>query len=303
MPDSVAGHFALRLCPAAWRPFLELARIDRPIGWWLLLLPCWESNALASIASHSAPHFRELFLFLVGAVAMRGAGATYNDILDRSIDAAVERTRGRPLPSGRISLRTAVYFMCAEALVGALVLLSLNRFAIFIGLASLLIVAIYPLAKRVTYWPQAVLGLAFAWGGLLGWAAATGALALPAVLIYASAIFWTIGYDTIYAIQDARDDPAAGVRSTARLFGSRAPAAVGWLYACAVLFAGAAIVACQGGPVAYLGLAGFAFHLAWQVRRIDAGDPRRALMLFRSNRDAGLILFAGLFIQALTISL
>lgn len=299
LPDAIPDYFALRLCPPTWRPFFELARIDRPIGWWLLLLPCWWSSALASVAGQSAPHWRELLLFLIGAIAMRGAGATYNDVLDRSIDAAVERTRDRPLPSGRVSTGAALVFMLAQAAIGAFVLLSFNRFAILTGLASLVIVAVYPLAKRVTSWPQAVLGLAFAWGGLMGWAAADASLAPPAVLIYAAAIFWTIGYDTIYAIQDARDDPAAGVRSTARLFGARARIGVGTLYVAAMLCAGAAVVASGGGVFATLGVLGFAFHLIWQLRLIDPGDPSGALKLFRSNRDAGIILFAGLLLQAI----
>jgi 4-hydroxybenzoate polyprenyltransferase len=298
LPDAVPHHFALKICPPAWRPFLELARIDRPIGWWLLLLPCWWSNSLASIAAGRPPHWRELIMFLVGAIAMRGAGATYNDILDRDIDAKVERTRGRPLPSGRISVRAASLFMLAEAVVGALALLSFNRFAILVGLASLAIVAVYPLAKRITFWPQAVLGLAFAWGGLIGWAAASATLPAAAWAIYAAAIFWTIGYDTIYAIQDARDDPAAGVRSTARLFGAHVRLGVGLLYVCAVGCAALALYLAGGGWFARLGLFGFALHLAWQVKEIDPASPRAALKLFRSNRDAGLILFCGLLLEA-----
>jgi len=299
LPDALAHHFAVRICPVRWRPFLELARIDRPIGWWLLLLPCWWSSALASVATHAEPRWGDLLLFFVGAIAMRGAGATYNDLLDRTIDRSVERTRDRPLPSGRISPRTAVLFILAQAAIGALVLTAFNGFAILTGLASLAIVAVYPLAKRVTSWPQAVLGLAFAWGGLMGWAAAEGSLSTPAYLIYAAAIFWTIGYDTIYAIQDARDDPAAGVRSTARLFGRRARLGVGLLYAAAVLCATGAVLVAGGGVFAALGVTCFALHLGWQLRLIDPADPAQALKLFRSNRDAGLILFAGLLLQAL----
>ena len=299
LPDALPNHFALRFCPKAWRPLLELARIDRPIGWWLLLLPCWWSSALASIAALQPPHWGDFILFFVGAIAMRGAGATYNDIVDRAIDAKVERTRGRPLPAGRIKVETAIVFMCAQAALGALVLFSFNWFAIGAGFASLLIVAVYPLAKRVTHWPQAILGLAFAWGGIMGWAAARASLAPAALAIYAAAIFWTIGYDTIYAIQDARDDPAAGVGSTARLFGARVRSGVGLLYSCSVGCAGLAIAAAGGGPFALLGLAGFATHLAWQIWTVDSADPSGALKLFRSNRDAGLILFAGLLLQAL----
>jgi 4-hydroxybenzoate polyprenyltransferase len=275
-------------------PFVQLARIDRPIGWWLLLLPCWWSAALAGIARGSGPDWLHVVLFLIGAVAMRGAGSTWNDLVDRKIDAGVERTRGRPLPSGRVTPRAAAVFLVAQCIVGALVLLSFNRFAIATGLASLAIVAIYPFMKRVTSWPQAVLGLAFAWGGLMGWAAAFGSLAMPAVMIYACAIFWTIGYDTIYALQDARDDAIVGIRSTARLFAQNVRMGVALCYLLAILCAVVAIAGVNGGPLAWLGLFTFALHLVWQIRRIERADTDRALMLFRSNRDAGLLLFAGL---------
>ena len=296
LPDSVNSPLLAR-APAAWRPYIQLARLDRPIGWWLLLLPCWWSSALAGIATGQGPDLRHLFLFLVGAIAMRGAGSTYNDIVDREIDAGVERTRGRPLPSGRVSVRAAKAFMLAQAGLGGLVLVSLNLFSIALGLASLLIVAAYPYMKRITSWPQAVLGLAFAYGGLMGWAAARGSLAWPAVLIYASAIAWTIAYDTIYALQDARDDAVIGVRSTARLFGTHVRVGVGGFYAIAVLLAAAGVALAGGGLVAFLGVGAFALHLAWQVASIDAAVPARALRLFRSNRDAGLILFFGLALQ------
>ncbi|MDB5534936.1 MAG: ubiA [Hyphomicrobiales bacterium] len=294
LPDSAAGNIFLRLAPAAVVPFVQLARIDRPIGWWLLLLPCWWSAALAGIARGSGPDWLHVVLFLIGAVAMRGAGSTWNDLVDRKIDAGVERTRGRPLPSGRVTPRAAAVFLVAQCIVGALVLLSFNRFAIATGLASLAIVAIYPFMKRVTSWPQAVLGLAFAWGGLMGWAAAFGSLAMPAVMIYACAIFWTIGYDTIYALQDARDDAIVGIRSTARLFAQNVRMGVALCYLLAILCAVVAIAGVNGGPLAWLGLFAFALHLVWQIRRIERADTDRALMLFRSNRDAGLLLFAGL---------
>ena len=299
LPDSVATSLALRWSPAAWRPYLQLARIDRPIGWWLLLLPCWWSAALAGIARHSGPDPLHLVLFLVGAIAMRGAGATYNDLVDREIDAKVERTRGRPLPSGRVSVRAAKLFLVAQTCVGAATLLGFNLFAVFTALASLLIVAIYPFMKRITSWPQAVLGLAFAWGGLMGWAAAFGSLGPPAFLIYACAIFWTMGYDTIYALQDRRDDVFAGVRSTARLFGDHVRAGVGLLYLGALVAGLAAIRAAGGGIIAHIGLLAFALHLVWQVRRLEAPGPATALMLFRANRDAGLIFFAGLALDGL----
>lgn len=299
LPDAPPGSLVLRLCPTAWRPYLELARIDRPIGWWLLLLPCWQSSALASIADRLPPHWLDLVLFLIGAIAMRGAGSTYNDILDRDIDAKVERTRGRPLPSGRTNARAATAFMLLQSAIGAVVLFSFNTFSICLGLASLAIVAVYPFAKRVTSWPQAVLGLAFAWGGLMGWAVARGSLSMPGVVLYFSGVLWTIGYDTIYAIQDAKDDPAAGVLSTARLFGERARKWVGGLFAAAVALAATAVHLAGGGVFAWAGLVGYAGHLAWQVGKIDPTDPKAALTLFRSNRDAGLIFFIGLFANAM----
>jgi 4-hydroxybenzoate polyprenyltransferase len=300
LPDAVADHPLWRHAPESMKPFIQLARIDRPIGWWLLLLPCWESNALAASALHRAPSLLHLALFFVGAVAMRGAGSTYNDLIDREIDAKVERTQGRPLPSGRVTPRVATIFLVAQCLVGLAVLLCFNDVTIALALASPLIVLAYPFAKRVTSWPQAVLGFAFAYGALLGWTALTGALGWPAALLYASAIFWTIGYDTIYALQDLRDDAIAGVRSTARLFGERVQLAVGGLFAASVIFAELATLAAGGGVLAQLGVAAFAAHLGWQTlqTREDA-SPALALRLFRANRDAGLLLFAGFAAQSL----
>ena len=298
LPDAAANPLLRRL-PASWTPFVQLARIDRPIGWQLLLLPCWWSDALAGVADGRGPLWSHIVLFLIGAVAMRGAGSTWNDLVDREIDARVERTRLRPLPSGRVTPRAAKIFLVAQAAVGAAVLLSFGPFAILVGLASLLVVAAYPFAKRVTNWPQAVLGLAFAWGGLMGWAAARESLAWPAVLIYAAAIFWTVGYDTIYALQDARDDAIVGVKSTARLFGARVRLGVGAFYAAAAAAAAWAVALVGGGALAYAGVAAFAAHCAWQVATIAPGDPRRALRLFRANRDAGLLLFAGLALDGM----
>lgn len=220
--DAVAGHWVDRLAPRRARPYLRLARIDRPIGWWLLLLPCWWSSALAAIKSGAAcPDPVHLALFFVGAVAMRGAGSTYNDIADRDLDAQVERTRSRPLPSGQIRARHAALFLVAQALVGLAVLLQFNGTAILVGIASLVPVAIYPFMKRVMPVPQAVLGLAFAWGALMGWVAVFGRLDAPALLLYAGTIAWVVGYDTIYAVQDIEDDEIAGIRSSARFFGRR----------------------------------------------------------------------------------
>ena len=227
LPDARPASLVLRLTPDFALPFVQLARLDRPIGWQLLLAPCWQGTALAGLALHRGPNLGHLILFLIGAMTMRGAGCTYNDILDRKLDAGVERTRNRPLPSGRVSIATAAAFLVAQALIGLAVLVSFNLFSIWLGIASLAIVAVYPLMKRVTSWPQAALGLAFSWGALMGWSATFASLALAPILLYASAFVWTIGYDTIYALQDARDDAIVGIRSTARLFGSRATLGIG----------------------------------------------------------------------------
>ncbi len=298
--DAAPGTLAGRFAPLWARPYVRLARLDRPIGWKLLLLPCWWSAALAAIAAEKPwPNPYHVVLFLVGAIAMRGAGSVWNDILDRDIDAKVERTRARPLPAGEVSPRSAALFMGGLAVIGAGVLLAFNGFSVWLGLASLIVVAIYPLMKRITFWPQAVLGLAFSWGALMGWAALFGGLDLPPLLLYAGAIAWTIAYDTIYALQDLRDDSIIGVRSTARLFGGRTRLAVASFQAIAVLLVTLSLVLVGGNIAGYLGCAGFAAHLAWQTASIDVDDPRKALMIFRSNWPAGLILFAGLVLDAL----
>lgn len=298
--DAVRGSWVDEHAPPAWRPYLRLARADRPIGSWLLLLPCWWSAAFAAIAAgQPLPNLWHMLLFAIGAVAMRGAGCTYNDLVDRDIDALVERTRSRPLPSGQVTGRQAKLFLLAQVVVGALVLLALAKpFAWLVGLASLGVVAIYPFMKRITSWPQSVLGLAFSWGALMGWAAAFGNLAAPALLLYAGSILWVIGYDTIYAHQDREDDAIVGVRSTALLFGERTPLFLSLFYgAAAAVLAGA--LGTLGAPaLAYLGLAAFAAHLAWQVRTLDIADPDLCLRLFKSNRDAGLIFLAGLMAAA-----
>jgi 4-hydroxybenzoate polyprenyltransferase len=287
----------LSLTPDLALPFVQLARLDRPIGWQLLLAPCWQSTALAGLALHRGPNLWHLALFLVGAIAMRGAGSTYNDILDRKLDAGVERTRGRPLPSGRVGVRAAVAFLIAQSLVGLLVLVNFNLFSIGLGVASLAVVAVYPLMKRVTSWPQAVLGLAFSWGALIGWSATFASLAPPAIVLYVSAFCWTIGYDTIYAMQDARDDAIVGIRSTARLFGQNTQLGVGLFYAAAALLALLAILFVRGGPIALFGWLAYAAHLAWQVSKVEGAAAATALRLFRSNRDAGFLLFAGVALQ------
>jgi len=295
------GNWVDRIAPPWARPYLRLARADRPIGTWLLLLPCWWSTALAAVAQGSPPDLRLLLLFAIGAIAMRGAGCTWNDILDRDLDAKVERTRSRPIPSGQVTPRAAFAFLVALALVGLAVLLQLNAFAIATGITSLAIVALYPLAKRVTDWPQSVLGLAFSWGALMGWAAVFGRLDPPALVLYGGSILWVIGYDTIYAHQDRDDDAIIGVRSTALLFGARTRPALAVFYCGAVLLIGIAGV--LGGARWWfaLGLAAFAAHLAWQIWKLDIDDPARCLALFKSNRDAGLLLFAGLVLEAMLI--
>jgi 4-hydroxybenzoate polyprenyltransferase len=297
LPDAKPASLILRLTPSAALPFVQLARLDRPIGWQLLLAPCWQSAALAGLARGTGPSLAHLALFMIGAIAMRGAGSTYNDILDRKLDAGVERTRGRPLPSGRVGVRAAAVFLVFEALAGLAVLLCFNGFSIALGLGSLIIVAVYPLMKRVTAWPQAVLGLAFSWGALMGWAAIYGGLAAPAVFLYASAFCWTIGYDTIYALQDARDDAIVGIKSTARLFGAKVRRGVGIFYLGAGVFALLALETAGAGVIALAGLCLYCLHLAWQLRRVEGATPPVALALFRSNLYAGLILFAGIALQ------
>jgi 4-hydroxybenzoate polyprenyltransferase len=294
-----SGNWVDSLAPGWMRPYLRLARADRPIGSWLLLLPCWWSAGLAAIAAGDrVPHPTHLALFALGAVAMRGAGCTWNDLIDRELDARVERTRSRPIPSGQVSVTAAAAFLVLQALVGLAVLICFNRFAIMVGVASLAIVAVYPFMKRITWWPQITLGLAFSWGALMGWAAAFGRLDPPALMLYAGAIAWVVGYDTIYAHQDREDDALIGIKSTARLFGDRTRPALAAFYALALVLIALALAAAGAGVVAFVGLALFGAHLAWQVNRLDVNDPALCLMLFKSNRDAGLILFAGLVLQA-----
>ncbi|WP_046866453.1 4-hydroxybenzoate octaprenyltransferase [Microvirga massiliensis] len=300
LPDAVRGHWADRRTPRFIRPYLRLARLERPIGWWLLLLPCWWSSALAAIAvDQPYPSPWHLALFLVGAIAMRGAGSTYNDIVDRRLDASVERTRDRPLASGEVGVPAAFAFVLLQCAVGLAVLLQFNPFAIATGFASVVIVLFYPFMKRVIWIPQIVLGLCFAWGALMGWAAAVGSLAAAPVLLYAGSIAWVVGYDTIYAVQDLEDDEIAGIKSSARFFGEHVRTGIAVCYTLAFLLIGAALILADSGPLAFLGLLAFAVHLGWQVVSVHAGDPAGALRLFRSNREAGLLLFAGLVLDAL----
>jgi len=281
------------------RPYLRLSRLDRPIGSWLLLMPCWWSAALAAGVAHDTSQLlRTILLFFVGAFVMRGAGCTWNDITDRDLDAMVERTRSRPIPAGQVSVPQAAAFLVVQALIGLVVLLQFNRFAVVTGIASLVIVAVYPFMKRITWWPQIVLGLAFSWGALMGFAVTLGRIDATALLLYAGSIAWVIGYDTIYAHQDAEDDALIGIKSTALLFGARTYQALIVFYALAVVLIGAALALAGARWPAWIGLAAFAAHLIWQIRRLEISDPALCLRVFKSNRDAGLLLFAGLLTDA-----
>jgi 4-hydroxybenzoate polyprenyltransferase len=274
-----------RSAPLWSRPYLRLSRFDRPIGSWLLLMPCWWSAALASGMAHDIHQLPKMIaLFFIGAFVMRGAGCTWNDITDRDLDAKVERTRSRPIPAGQVTAKHAFAFLVLQALIGLVVLLQFNTFAIATGIASLGIVAAYPFMKRITYWPQSVLGLAFSWGALMGFAVVFGHIDAIALLLYAGSICWVIAYDTLYAHQDTEDDALIGVKSTALLFGERTRAAL--------------LLASARWP-AWLGLSAFAMHLAWQITRTDISNSALCLRLFKSNRDAGLLLFAGLLVDAI----
>jgi 4-hydroxybenzoate polyprenyltransferase len=294
------GNWVDTRAPQWSRPFLRLARLDRPIGSWLLLLPCWWSAALsADIARDITSLPLSLVLFFIGAFAMRGAGCTWNDITDRDLDAMVERTRSRPIPAGEVSVQAALVFLAVQAVIGLLVLLQFNRFAIATGIASLVIVAIYPFMKRITWWPQIVLGLAFSWGALMGFAVTFARIDATALVLYAGSICWVIAYDTIYAHQDVEDDALIGIKSTARLFAERTRGALVVFYGLAVVLIGVAFMLAGVRYPAWIALAAFAAQLAWQIRRFRIGDPALCLTLFRSNREAGLLLFAGLVLDAL----
>src|ERR1700759_2254070 len=293
------GNWVDTMAPAWSRPYLRLARLDRPIGSWLLLMPCWWSAALAAgVARDLSQLPLQIALFFIGAFVMRGAGCTWNDITDRDLDARVERTRSRPIPAGQVSVTQALVFLAAQALIGLAVLLQFNRFTVWTGIASLLIVAIYPFMKRITWWPQIVLGLAFSWGALMGYAAIFGRLDAPAIVLYAGSICWVIGYDTIYAHQDTEDDALIGIKSTARLFAEQTRPALAAFYALAVILIGVAFALAVAHMAAWIALAAFAAHLAWQFKTLQIRDPALCLRLFKSNRDAGLLLFAGLLVDA-----
>jgi 4-hydroxybenzoate polyprenyltransferase len=292
------GNWVDWLAPVRVRPYLRLARYDRPIGSWLLLIPCWWSSALVAVSAGMSLNAWHLVLFFVGAFAMRGAGCTWNDIVDRDLDRSVERTSSRPIPSGAVTMTAAALFVALQALVGLAVLLQFNALTQVLGLSSLGVIAIYPFMKRITYWPQTVLGLAFSWGALMGWPALAGSLDLSPLLLYAGSIFWVIGYDTIYAHQDREDDALVGIKSTALLFETRTKPMLGVCYGLSVLLLALALWSAGAGAISAIGLAAFAAHLAWQVSQLDISDAGLCLRLFKSNRDAGLLLFAAIAIEA-----
>ena len=320
LPDAAPANWVDRHAPANLRPWLRLARLDRPTGIWLLMLPGWQAIALEAAANMRAPDVELIALFLLGAALMRAAGCAFNDIVDRDIDARVARTASRPIPAGEITVKGAFGFLLVCALASLAILLSFNLLSLYLGVASLALVAAYPFMKRITWWPQAWLGLTFNWGALLGYAAAMGGvsslvlvrlslqaglvgtdlsliarpLPVAALLLYASGVFWTLGYDTIYAVQDLEDDALAGVKSSARRLGGAAPRAVLGFYAAAVVLAGAAGVTADLGPLFYAALALYGMHLARQALRLRVEDGAGALLLFRSNSVAGLILSVGI---------
>lgn len=298
--DAYQGNWVDTRAPAWARPYLRLSRADRPIGTWLLLLPCWWGVMLAAAADPEGLDLFDLWIVIgcaFGAFLMRGAGCTWNDITDRDFDGAVARTRSRPIPSGQVTVKQSLGWLVVQCLIAFAILLSFNLNAILLGILALVPVAIYPFAKRFTWWPQVFLGLAFNWGALLAWTAHSGSLQWPAVLLYLSGISWTLFYDTIYAHQDKEDDALIGVKSTARLFGENSKPWLQGFMVGAVMLAAMACIAglgTQENPlillIALAGCMGFGGHMAWQMSQLDIDNPDTCLKLFRSNRDAGLIL-------------
>ena len=299
--DAVKSHWVQRL-PPSWLPYAQLMRLERPIGWWLLLLPCWWGVSLAQLTfpGGGIPNLYHMALFFIGAVAMRGAGCVVNDLVDQDIDVKVERTRNRPLPSGRVSRKQAIIFLTALLLIGLIVLLQFNRLTIATATTSLLIVAVYPFMKRVTYVPQLVLGLAFNWGGLVGWTAETNSITTAPIALYIGGIFWTLAYDTIYAHQDKDDDALIGVKSTALLLGKSTPSWLMIFFALSLVCIDAAIWLAHASLIAHIGLAAAALHAMWQIKNFDDTDAVRCLQLFRANRTFGLFILVGMLIGCLT---
>lgn len=317
LPDAARQNWVDAHAPEGLKPWLKLGRFDRPIGIWLLLLPGWQGIGLALVQYRQSLGLYDLWLFVgfgLGACLMRAAGCAFNDIVDRDIDAKVSRTALRPIPSGRISVKQALMFVGGCCLISLGILLTLGPIAIGLGVASLFLVAAYPFMKRITWWPQAWLGITFNWGALMGYAAAGGFvvaagmyddIGLLSVIVFSglwlwlAGVFWTLGYDTIYALQDVEDDAMVGVRSSARRLGASARLGVGLFYAGALFMAAMAGLSADLGPGFYLGLLAFGAHLAWQVHRLRLDDAALALKLFRSNREAGMILFAAILAGAI----
>lgn len=304
LPDSVRGSWVDR-SPVMLRSYLRLSRLDRPIGTWLLVWPAWWAIALASTFTAGEPYtspslgLPDLFLlalFGIGALAIRGAGCTYNDIVDRKIDAQVERTCGRPIPSGAVSVFAAAVWLTLQALIGFAVLITFNTFSIWLGAASLILIAAYPFMKRITWWPQLWLGLAFNYGALLGWAAATGELSAAPLLLYAGGIFWTLGYDTIYAHQDTEDDALVGVKSSARWLGDRTRPFLYATYVAAIILIAAAGEMAGLHWVFYIFLAVAAAHLTWQACALKIDSPEDCLTKFRSNHHTGTLVFLAIIL-------
>ncbi|SPF79733.1 4-hydroxybenzoate octaprenyltransferase [Pseudoprimorskyibacter insulae] len=297
MADAVKGNWVDKYAPRWTRPYLRLSRADRPIGTWLLLLPCWWGLFLAMVMDGQASLY-DAWIFVgcgIGAVLMRGAGCTWNDITDRDFDGSVARTASRPIPSGQVTVKQALIWLVLQALVSFAILLTFKPMAIVLGIVALVPVAIYPFAKRFTWWPQVFLGIAFNWGALLAWTAHTGSLQWPAVVLYVAGMSWTLFYDTIYAHQDKEDDALIGVKSTARLFGDATPKWLRWFLVITVTLMGVAIIlAAPSGEILQLVLCligpwAMGWHMVWQLNRLELNDTNRLLMLFRSNRDAGLL--------------
>jgi 4-hydroxybenzoate polyprenyltransferase len=296
--DAQKNNWLDRYAPDAVKPYGRLARWDRPIGFWLLFWPCVWGIGLATLTQPEIGFgWWAAILMFVGAILMRGAGCTFNDIVDRDIDMKVARTRSRPIPSGQVTAREALYFLIAQALLASAILFQFNRFTVWAGVASLVLVAIYPFMKRITWWPQFFLGLAFSYGALVGWTSQTGSLGWAPVLLYAGTILWVIGYDTIYALQDVEDDALVGVKSTARLFGENVRMAVGALYAGAfVLWNIASLMA--GGGVIFAALSLVAAGLlAWQLYTLDADQPANPLVRFKNNHYVGVALSLALLAE------
>lgn len=310
--DAPTDHWVYRFLPRSLWPYAQLARWDRSIGWKLLMWPCFWSlvmavdsslNSFSSKSSTLVIVFWYLFLFFIGSVAMRGAGCTWNDLVDQEIDDKVERTRSRPLPSGQVTRFQAKIFMAIQCLIGLFVLLQFNLFSIVLGMLSLVVVCLYPFMKRVTDWPQFFLGLAFNWGALIGWSAIFGRLDWAAVFLYAGSVLWTIGYDTIYAHQDKEDDAIVGVRSTARLFGEKTKSALFFLYSGFIVLALLAFISAQVPILSYSGLIGGALHMFYQITTVNIDDNDGCLRLFKSNSTIGWLVFLGLVLGGVSVFL